>query len=94
VALVERVAHRLADEMRRDREARESVAVEEMTVCFRVTVVGERRVDVEVVSPAGELEAVEPPAGRLLRQLLQRQVGPLAGEERHRSCHALSSFRG
>jgi hypothetical protein len=39
-------------------------------------------VDLEVVAPAGELEAVEAPATCLLGQLFQRQVGPLAGEQR------------
>ena len=52
-----------------------------------VAVVGERGVDVEVVAPAGELEAVEAPAAGLLGELGERQVGPLAGEQGDWSCH-------
>ena len=50
---------------------------------------GERAVDLEVVAPAGELEAVEAPAAGLRRELLERQVGPLAGEQRDGTCHVL-----
>ena len=52
-----------------------------------VAVVGERGVDVEVVAPAGELEAVEAPGAGLLGELGERQVGPLAGEQSDGSCH-------
>ena len=89
VALVDRVADRLADEMRAEREAVQVVALEHLLDAADVVVLGERPVDLEVVAPAGELEAVEAPAAGLLGQLLERQVGPLAGEEgdgsRHRS---------
>ena len=60
--LVDRVADGLADEVRADREAAEPVLLEQLPLRVDVAVVRERRVDVEVVAPAGELEAVEAPA--------------------------------
>ena len=48
--------------------------------------VGERLVDLEVVAPAGDLEPVVAPFGGQPAHLLERQVGPLAGEQRDRSC--------
>ena len=65
MALVDRVADGLADQVRRDREALQAVAVEELAAAVHVPGVGERLVDVEVVAPAGELEAVEAPAAAL-----------------------------
>ena len=49
--------------------------------------VGERPIDLEVVSPARELDAVETPAGGAGGEVGERQVGPLAGEEGDRSRH-------
>ncbi len=94
MSLVDPVAHRLADQVRGDREALEAVAVEDLPASVDVARVGERLVDVEVIAPAGELEAVEAPAPSLVGELLERQVGPLAGEERDRTCHSLSSLGG
>ena len=45
----------------------QAVALEELPARVRVAIVGERRVDVEVVAPAGELEPVEAPVGGLRR---------------------------
>ena len=87
VARVDRVADRLADEMRAEREAVQVVALEHLLDAGAVVVLGQRTVDLEMVAPAGELEAVEAPAAGLLGQVLQRQVCPLAGEERDRSRH-------
>ena len=89
VALVDRVADALADEMCRDRKALEAMTVEDLPARIGVAGVGERLADVEVVAPASELEPVEAPAGSLLGELLERQVGPLAGEKRDRACHWL-----
>ena len=87
MAVVDLVADRLADEVRAEREAVQVVALEDLLDAADVVVLGERAVDLEVVAPAGELEAVEAPAPRLLGKLLQRQVGPLAGEKGDGSCH-------
>src|SRR5581483_11554913 len=87
VALVDAVADALADEMRADRPHVEAVTLEQPAPPLRVAGVGERPVDLEVVAPARELEAVEAPAAAALRELLERQVGPLAGEEGDRASH-------
>ena len=63
-----------------------------------VAVVGERARDVEVVAPGRELEPVEPPLAALGRELGDRHVGPLAGEQRDGarhgpgSCHTLGAM--
>ncbi len=84
---VDRVADSLADEVGSEREAVQMVALEHFLHRPRVTRVGDRLVHLEVVAPAGELEAVEAPAAGLLGQLFERQVGPLARKERHGSRH-------
>jgi hypothetical protein len=81
VALVDRVADRLADEVVADRPAAQAVALEQLALAPAVGGVGERLVDVEVVAPAGELEAVEPPRRALRGEVVERQVGPLAREQ-------------
>jgi hypothetical protein len=88
VALVERVvADALADEVRRDRPAAQAVALEHGALGVEVTgLLGAR--DLEVVAPGRELEAVEAPGRGLLGERLQRQVSPLAREQRDRSSHA------
>ena len=45
-----------------DRPDVQAVALEQLAAALDVGVVGERGVDVEVVAPAGELDAVEAPA--------------------------------
>src|SRR6266516_2821024 len=88
VARVDRVADGLADEVGADREAVQVVALEHLLHRPDVALLGERSVDLEMVSPAGELEPVEAPFARLARELLERQVGPLAGEQGDGPRHA------
>ena len=89
--LVDRVvADRLALEVVGDREHLEVVLLEQVELGLDVAVVLGRLPGVEVVAPAGDLEAVVAPAGGELATLLERQVGPLAGEQRDRSCHRRS----
>ena len=90
MALVDRVADGLADEMRADRPHAEAVRLEQLAAAARVAAVGDRLVDLEVIAPAGELEAVEPPAGAARGEVGEREVGPLAGEQRERTRHQLS----
>ncbi len=87
MALIDAVAHRLPDEMSSERPDSEVVSVEQRANPTGVAVVGEGLVDLEVVAPACELEPVEPDRGRLGRKLLERKVGPLAGEESDRARH-------
>ena len=93
VPLVDAVADRLADEVRADRPDVEPVALEELAVRAAVAVVGERLVDLEVVAPAGELEPVEAPVAGLRGEVLERQIGPLAGEQGDGTGHRLSPRR-
>ena len=85
--LVDVVAHGLADEVVADREHLEAVLGEQVAAPLRVAVLLERALDVEVVTPARELEAVEAELLRLLGDGLEGQIGPLAGEQGDRSRH-------
>jgi hypothetical protein len=91
MARVDRVAHGLAGQVRADRPAVEPVALEDLAPVGAVPGVRERGGDVEVVAPAGELEPVELPLAALGGEDLQREVGPLAGEQGDGSCHRFSS---
>ena len=78
MSLVDRVADRLADEVRAEREASEAVAFEQLSAPPRVGRVGERGSDVEVVAPAGELEPVVAPGCRSRRELRRAAGRPIA----------------
>src|SRR3954451_22394508 len=82
VALVDRIADRLAHQVVADGVALESVALEELAPRGGVGWLRDRAIDVEVVAPARQLQAVETPLRDLGGQLLERNVGPLAGEQR------------
>ena len=84
---VDRVADRLAHEVVADRPAVEAVALEDLAPAGAVGRIGQRLRDVEMIPPAGQLEAIELPLTALGGQLLEREVGPLAGEQRDGSCH-------
>jgi hypothetical protein len=88
VAPVDRVAGRLADEMRAERPALQPVPLEQLALRRHVVRLGKRAVDLEVVAPARKLEPVEAPPAGLRGQLLERQVRPLAGEERDGPGHS------
>jgi hypothetical protein len=64
-----------------DGEHRQAVAVEDLAAALHVRGVGDGLVDLEVVAPAGDLEAVVPPLRGLAGDLLEREIGELAGEE-------------
>ncbi len=92
VALVDRVvADRLPLEVVGDGEDLEVVALEQRQLLGDVVVVDCCAVGVEVVAPAGDLEAVVAPRRGEARDLLERQVGPLAGEERDGTAHDVTS---
>ncbi len=88
--LVDPVAHRLPDEMRADRPDVQMVALEDLLARAAVVRVLQRLVDLEVIAPAGELETVEAPRAGLGCEVFDRQVGPLAGEERDGAGHVFS----
>src|SRR5262249_5559247 len=81
------VADGLADQVVGDRPALQVVLGQQLVPAGQVSVLVQRAVDLEVVAPAGELEAVVAPLPRVLADLLQRQVSPLAGEQSEGSGH-------
>ena len=88
VALVDGVvAHGLAGEVVGDRVHLQAVTLEDVEPGLDVVGVLDRGPRVEVVAPAGDLEAVVAPAGCQRGDLLERQIGPLAGEQRDRTRH-------
>jgi hypothetical protein len=88
VTYVDRIADGLPDEVVGDRPAAEAVRLEQRAPLGAVAVLLQCPDDVEVVAPGGQLEAVEAPFAALGRELGDRQVGPLAGEEGDGACHS------
>jgi hypothetical protein len=96
---IDAVAHRLSDQMGAERPALETVPAKEIAEISSVLILGQNSIDLEVVSPARELETVESPRPALRRQVVERQVRPLAGEQRDSTRHqthliATSTRRG
>ena len=71
VPLVDSVADRLPHEMGAERPHTETVAIEQPAEAGDVAVVGECLVDVEVIAPAGELEALIAPVSCSRGNILQ-----------------------
>ncbi|CAM5247635.1 hypothetical protein SGRIM128S_08849 [Streptomyces griseomycini] len=91
VAFVDdRVTHGLAHQMVGDRPALETVLVQEPVPGGEVGRVGQSLVDLEVIAPAGELETVVTEVTGQPADLLQRQIGPLTGEQREIARHTVS----
>src|SRR5690606_38341915 len=92
--LVDRVvADRLADQVVRDRPDAEVELLQHLALAGDVGVVLQGLVHLEVVAPAGDLEAVVAPLGGEPAHLLERQVRPLSGEQGHwPGAHASSSI--
>jgi len=80
VTFVDEVAHGLADEVGRDGVAAQGVVGQQRPFLLAVFRGRSRGIDVEVVAPAGEFEAVVAHFLRKRRKFLQGQVGPLAGK--------------
>jgi hypothetical protein len=78
------VADRLALEVVRDGPDLQPVPVEQVEPALEVGGVLRRAPHVEMLARARDLQAVVAPAARVGSDLLERQVRPLAGEERHR----------
>ena len=85
VALVDVVAGGLADEVRGDRPAAEVVLREKLPDGLDVARLVDGADDVEVVAPAGELDAFVAHRFDLGQELGDLEVGPLAGEEGNRA---------
>ena len=94
VALVDAVADGLADEVVGNRVAGEAVVLEERPFVVDVFFGGDGGLDVEVVAPAGELEAVVTHFFGEGGELGEGKVGPLAGEEGDGAGHGMGKSRG
>ena len=90
VAFVDRIEHRLADEMIADRVNLQVVALEQIAFGGAIAVVGQGLVDFEMVAPAGQFQAAVAEITGLASHVFQRQIGPLAGEQRDRASHAIA----
>jgi len=80
VALVDEIANRLADEVARNRVARQAVIGEQLPFIGDVFPGGGRGVDIEMIAPAGQLDSIVAHFFGERRELGERKVGPLAGE--------------
>jgi hypothetical protein len=87
VALVDSIAHGLADEVTADGTALEIRLLEQFPLGDAIAVVGERLIHFEMVTPAGQLQALIAEAAGLASQVLEREVGPLTGNECNETCH-------
>ena len=77
---IDQVADGLAGEVVADGEDLQAVLVEQRVAVLAVGLALGALPHVEVISPAGQFETVEPPARRLPGEGVQREVRPLAGE--------------
>ena len=84
---VDRVEHGLADAMGAQGEHLEVVFVQQGAAFRAVVVLLQRSLDLEMIAPAGQFEAVVAEAAELTGQFGQRQIAPLAGENCYRSRH-------
>ena len=84
MALVDWIAYRLPDQVSTQRPAAETSPIENRTNLAGIIRLGHRPGDVEVIAPARQLKAIEPPPGGPLNERGQRQVCPLSGEQGHR----------
>ena len=89
VALVDIVADRLANEVAGDRVGSEAVVGKKLPLLLDVVFLGDGRIDIKVIAPAGELKAVVAHFRRKRREFLKRKIGPLAGEECDWSGHVI-----
>ena len=91
MALVDRVVtDGLADQMVGDGPDIQVVLGQYLPTPVHIGLVRQRLVHLEMVAPTGELEPVVAPPGRQRAHLLERQIGPLAGEQCDWSRHNTS----
>ena len=81
------VTDSLTGEVVGDRVDLEAVLLQDVVARLDVLRVLDGLPRVEVIAPAGDLEPVIAPLAGKARDLLERKVGPLAGEQCDRSAH-------
>src|SRR5688500_12606818 len=87
MARVDVVTNRLADEVTRNGVAGKAVILQQRPFVVDVFLAADRSIDVEMIAPAGEFDAV---VAHLLDERGERfegKVGPLAGEQGDRTGH-------
>ena len=84
---VDHVANRLTNQMCADREELQVLTFEQVTSPAAIRLVGQRLVDLEVVTPAGEFQAVVAKVAAQRGHVFERFVGPLSREKRYRPGH-------
>src|SRR5215216_403856 len=86
VAIVDdRFAHRLTIEVVRDRPTAEPMFLQNVLATPDIPVIFGSFCDVEMITPAGDLQSVVAPFRSESAHLLERQIGPLSREQRDRS---------
>jgi hypothetical protein len=80
VAFVDGIANCLTDEVIGYREAREIVFLEKLPTSLHVAVFIEGFLDIEMVAPTGEFNAIVAHVFDFGEKFGKRKVGPLAGE--------------
>ena len=82
VAFVDEVADGLADEVVGNRVTGEAVVGKQFPFFLHIGLAGGSGIDIEVIAPAGEFEAVVAHFIGKRREFFEREIGPLAGEQR------------
>jgi hypothetical protein len=73
--------------------ALEVIAIQEVPLGRGVARIGDRLIDLEVISPTSQLEALVTGVARQATQVFERQIGKLTSEERDGASHARVSLR-
>ena len=87
VAGIDQVADRLTGEMVADGKHLQSVLVQQRPAVLAVRLAFGALIHVEMVTPAGQFQTVEPPARRLPGKRVEGEVRPLAGKKRYGTRH-------
>lgn len=85
------ISDALAHQVRADRPAAQAVPLEQFALAPDVAIIFECSIDLEVIAPTGQFQAIVAPTFRPFSQLLKGEIGPLSGEERYWTRHTRSS---
>lgn len=94
MAIVNQITDGLADKVVGNGETFQVVILEELPFVLNIIVTAQCLIDVKVVAPAGKLESIEAHFLGFGSKFVNREVGPLAGEECYGSGHDLFIIMG